>query len=153
MKYIKLLTSTFLLTLLVAGSSAGALGSGQIISGSGHYASSAVGNACGGLSAISTTGCTKGGNSITGIAHTVVEILAVVVGVISIIMILFSGIRFILAGGDANAITSARQTLIYAIVGLVVAVLAQLIASEVLTTANKIQQSSYLPISTTKKDA
>ena len=48
-------------------------------------------------------------------------------GVVALIMIIFSGIRYVTSGGDPKAVEGARNTLTWAIIGLVVIVLAYLI--------------------------
>lgn len=60
------------------------------------------------------------------------RILSYVVGVISVIIVVVSGLRMTLSGGDANNVATARKGLIYALVGLVVAILAQGLVSFVL---------------------
>lgn len=67
-----------------------------------------------------------------GVVTKGVNIFTLVVGVIAVIMMLVSGVRFVLSAGDANTTTSARNGIIYAVVGLVIVVLAQLIVSLVL---------------------
>lgn len=96
--------------------------------------------ACNGLTQLGGVDCnSKTGQAVVGnIAQTVVSILAKIVGVVSVIMIIFAGFRYVTAGGDSNSINSARNTLIYAIVGLAIAIISQLIASDVLNTANGI---------------
>jgi hypothetical protein len=47
-----------------------------------------------------------------------------IVGVLSVIMIVFGGIRYTTSTGDKGRIDSAKNTIIYAVVGLVVAILA-----------------------------
>jgi hypothetical protein len=104
-----------------------------------HFACStgACSAACQGISQLSATSCGSGSNKAVGnLASLVVGILAKVVGVIAVIMIIFSGFRYVMAGGDSNSINSAKNTLVYALIGLAIAVLAQLLASEVLTTAS-----------------
>ncbi len=54
----------------------------------------------------------------------VVSILGWVAGLAAIIVVLVQGLRMILSGGDSNAIASARNGIIYAIVGLAIAVAA-----------------------------
>ncbi len=49
----------------------------------------------------------------------------IAVGVASVIMIIIGGIRFVTSGGDSTKVNSARNTIIYAIVGIFVALLAQ----------------------------
>lgn len=110
------------------------------------FSSSLVGDACKGLSqaAITGNGCKQGGNTVKSIAHTVINVMSIIVGVISIIMLIVAGLKFITSSGDSNAVASAKNTLIYAIVGLFIAVLAQLLVHFVLSSANSIQNSSYL---------
>lgn len=50
--------------------------------------------------------------------------LFALVGLAAIILIAYSGIKFILSGGDAKQIEGARKTFTYAIVGLVVVLFA-----------------------------
>jgi hypothetical protein len=73
------------------------------------------------------------GNPIIGIIRTAIQIFTVVLGVAAVIVIILSGLRYITAGGDANAVESARRALTYALVGLIVAAVAQAIVSLVLS--------------------
>lgn len=54
----------------------------------------------------------------------VVNILLFLVGAISVIMLIIGGIRYIVSAGDQNAVTGAKNTIMYAIVGIIVAVVA-----------------------------
>jgi hypothetical protein len=63
--------------------------------------------------------------SVDSAVKTAVNILSYVAGVASIIMIVIGGIKYAASGGDSNAISSAKNTLLYAVVGLVIALLAQ----------------------------
>lgn len=65
-------------------------------------------------------------NSIIG---NIVQVLLTAVGVISVIMIVIGGIMFILSSGDAQKAAKARNTILYAVVGLVVAVFASAIVN------------------------
>ena len=64
------------------------------------------------------------GGSIAKLVEKIVSILSWVAGVAAIIVVLVQGLRMTLSGGDSSAITSARNGIIYAIVGLVIAVAA-----------------------------
>lgn len=55
-----------------------------------------------------------------------------VVGVISVIMLVWGGLRYILSGGDNKKVTDAKNTILYAIIGLIIAVLAFAIVNFVL---------------------
>jgi hypothetical protein len=50
-------------------------------------------------------------------------------------MIMVAGFKYITAGGDAGSIGSAKNTLVYAIVGLLIAALAQALVHFVLNAA------------------
>ena len=59
-----------------------------------------------------------------GIFQTVTNILLFLIGAISVIMLIIGGIRYVVSGGDQSAVTSAKNTILYAIVGIIVAFLA-----------------------------
>lgn len=60
----------------------------------------------------------NGDGSIVG---RVITLLLFVVGVLSIIMLIIGGLRFVLSGGNKEKTTAARNTILYAIIGLLVA--------------------------------
>jgi multisubunit Na+/H+ antiporter MnhB subunit len=47
-----------------------------------------------------------------------------IIGAIAVIMLIIGGIRYVVSAGDQNAVTSAKNTILYAIIGIVVAFLA-----------------------------
>ncbi len=73
------------------------------------------------------------GNSIQAIGIKVVKLVSIVVGVISILFIIYGGFRYITSGGDSGKVGNAKNTLIYAVIGLIVVALAQIIVNFVLT--------------------
>jgi hypothetical protein len=54
----------------------------------------------------------------------VVNVILFVLGAIAVIMIIIGGIRYVVSAGDSSAITGAKNTILYAVIGLVVALLA-----------------------------
>ncbi|MEK9195824.1 MAG: pilin [Patescibacteria group bacterium] len=64
--------------------------------------------------------------------NNIVNILSVIVGVVAVIMIIYGGFRYITSGGDSGSVTTAKNTIIYALVGLVIVALAQVIVKFVL---------------------
>jgi hypothetical protein len=91
-------------------------------------------DACAGLSQVDPSqGCgSNSGGTINTVIKAALNILSVVVGVVAVVMVVISGLRFITAQGDASSVASARSGLIYALVGLSVAALAQLIVHYVM---------------------
>ena len=67
----------------------------------------------------------------SGLIKTVVNVLLWAVGILSVIMIIFSGFRYITSAGDASKTKSAQSTLIYSVVGLIVAIMAYAIVNMV----------------------
>ena len=67
-----------------------------------------------------------------GLIKTVVNVLLWAVGILSVIMIIFSGLRYITSAGDASKTKSAQSTLIYSVVGLIVAIMAYAIVNMVI---------------------
>lgn len=71
-----------------------------------------------------------------GVIRTVSNILIWVVGFISVIMIMWSGFKYATAAGDTSKVASAKNSLIYAIVGLIIAVLAYAIVNFIMDRLN-----------------
>lgn len=69
----------------------------------------------------------EGETKVKSVMKSVVDVLLMTVGVISIVMIVVGGIMFALSSGDASKVTKARNMVIYAVVGLVVALFASAI--------------------------
>ena len=63
----------------------------------------------------------------------VVNILLFIIGAVSVIMLIYGGIRYTTSGGNANSVTAAKNTIMYSIVGLVVAILAFAVVQFVVT--------------------
>jgi len=70
----------------------------------------------------------------SGVFTTITNTMLFIIGALSVIMLIFGGLRYVISGGNATAITAAKNTILYAIVGLVVALLAYAVINFVLTT-------------------
>ncbi len=68
----------------------------------------------------------------TGIFRTITNVLLFVLGAVSVIMIIIGGLRYVISGGNSTAVTAAKNTILYAIVGVIVALLAYAIINFVL---------------------
>ncbi|MEO6760836.1 MAG: pilin [Candidatus Saccharimonadales bacterium] len=87
-------------------------------------------------------GNSSGSLSINKIVSMVVNVLTYVVGAVSIVMIIIGGFKFMTSAGDAQKVASARNSIIYALIGLVIVVLAQLIVHFTINTAVDSTSSS-----------
>jgi lysylphosphatidylglycerol synthetase-like protein (DUF2156 family) len=90
---------------------------------------------CGTDHAAGQTGNNNPESTINGTVKTIINVLSVLVGITAVIMIIIAGFRYITSGGKQESITSAKNTLLYAVIGLVIVALAQVIVRFVLTTA------------------
>lgn len=68
-----------------------------------------------------------------GVIQTGINILLYIIGVISVIMIIIGGLRYATSGGNASTVTSAKNTILYAVIGLVVAIFAYAIINFVMS--------------------
>ena len=64
-----------------------------------------------------------GTNALYGLVEKIINLLLMVIGIIAVIMIIIGGIRYTTSGGDAGQTKMAKDTILYAIVGLVVAIM------------------------------
>ncbi len=69
---------------------------------------------------------------VNNIIRLVINIFSLIVGVISVIMIIIGGLKYITSGGDSGNVSGAKNTILYAVIGLVVVALAQVIVRFVL---------------------
>lgn len=71
-------------------------------------------------------------NCSNGLFTTIINIMLFIIGALSVIMLIYGGIRYTISGGDSGAVTNAKNTILYAIVGIVVALLAYAIVNFVI---------------------
>ncbi len=84
-----------------------------------------------------STACDSGTTeeSLNDIIAKIINILSVIVGIIAVIMIVYGGLRYVTSGGDSTKVGSAKNTILYALIGLVIVAIAQVIVQFVLTTS------------------
>lgn len=77
------------------------------------------------------------GPSVYSTVRLAINILSWIVGIAAVIMIIVGGLKYILSQGEGSNTASAKNTILYALVGLVVVALAQVIVKFVLNKATK----------------
>lgn len=77
--------------------------------------------------------CKSTGDSLGKMIQTVINILLYILGAVAVVMIVIGGIRYTTSNGDSGAIKSAKDTILYAVIGLVVAILAYSIVNFVIS--------------------
>lgn len=101
-------------------------------------------DACAGITAAGGT-CDSGDAAKAGfekIITTIIDILSVIVGAVSVVMIIIGGFRYVISGGDSSGVSGAKNTILYAIVGLVIVLFAQVIVAFVYSSATTAPESS-----------
>ena len=85
--------------------------------------------------------CMKEGENgnLWNVIQTVINVILAVVGVIAVIMIIIGGIQYSTSSGDTGKVKKAKDTILYGIIGLVIALLAFAIVNFVLTNVFKAQ--------------
>lgn len=81
------------------------------------------------------SGCSQPGEedrSVPGLFETIVNLFLFLIGAVAVIMLIVGSIRYITSGGDQKAITAAKDTILYAVVGIIVAFAAYAIVQFVL---------------------
>ena len=71
-----------------------------------------------------------------GVFTTIVNVLLFIIGAVSVIMLIYGGIRYTTSGGNANSVTAAKNTIMYAIIGLIIAIFAFAIVNFVVDQLN-----------------
>lgn len=107
----------------------GFIASGALVSQP-AFAATGLDEARSGANKVQTGG--ENSRSVNQILRTVTNVLLFIIGAISVIMIIVGGIRYTTSNGDANRVTAAKNTIMYAIVGLVVAIVAYAIVDFVI---------------------
>ena len=95
------------------------------------------------LSAIGSSDCeaitSTAGADVNSKIALVINIFSWIVGVVCVIMIIYGGFKYVVAGGDTTKVGEAKNTILYALIGLVIVALAQIIVKFVL---NKVTTPS-----------
>lgn len=89
---------------------------------------------CSGATASTSGTCpAPSGPTIQQIMAAALNIFSIVIGFISVVMVMVGGLKYITSQGDPGSINSAKNTILYALVGIVVAVMAQALVRFVLS--------------------
>jgi hypothetical protein len=86
------------------------------------------------LQGVGESGTDCDASGVTSLITTIVSIISFIAGAVAVIMIVLSGMRFITSGGDSQKVASARSSLLYAVIGLAILALTQVIIHFALNT-------------------
>ncbi len=69
---------------------------------------------------------------VDGVFTQIVNTILYVVGIISVIMLIYGGLRYVISGGNSSKVTDAKNTIMYAIIGLIISLLSYAIVNFVI---------------------
>jgi hypothetical protein len=89
---------------------------------------------CDGVGLVGGQGCDapRGSPTIPSVMRTVVNILSWIIGIVAVIMLIIGGFKYVISGGDSASVKSAKDTILYALIGIAIAALAQVLVIFVL---------------------
>ena len=73
--------------------------------------------------------CAGGDEQVNGFIKNIVNTLLFIIGALAVIMLIIGGIRYTTSAGNSSQTTAAKNTILYAIVGLVLAIFAYAIVN------------------------
>lgn len=95
------------------------------------------GNLCAGANLSVGSTCdsasdTEATDKVNNLLTTVINIFSLIVGIVAVIMIILGGFKYITSGGDSGNVSGAKNTILFAVVGLIIVALAQFLVRFVL---------------------
>jgi|SRR5688572_3445608 len=102
----------------------------------GEVLASSKDQVCTGANAIGGgTGCTGGGTQLNNVIKVFLNLFSVVLGIVAVVMVMVGGYKYISSNGDSSNITSAKHTIVYALIGIIIVAFAQFLVQFVLDKA------------------
>lgn len=65
--------------------------------------------------------------------NNILNTITFIIGAVAVVMIVIGGFRYVISQGDAKAVSDAKNTILYAVVGVIIAVAANAIVNFVLS--------------------
>lgn len=68
--------------------------------------------------------CANSSESVDPVIKTVIRYLLIISGIVSIVMVIIGGLKYSTSNGDSSKLSSAKNTILYAIIGVIISALA-----------------------------
>lgn len=75
--------------------------------------------------------CANSGESVDPVIKTVIRYLLIISGIVSVVMVIIGGLKYSTSNGDSAKLSSAKNTIMYAIIGVIISALAYAIVDYV----------------------
>lgn len=94
---------------------------------------------CAGIKEVTGNDCdqTKAESSVQTTATTIINILSIFAGAIAVIMLIIGGFRYVTSAGNQDTVNGAKRTILYALIGLVIVAISQVVVHFVLDNTEK----------------
>lgn len=86
------------------------------------------------------------GTELNKVIEGVINVVSALVGIVAVVMIMIGGFKYITSGGDSNSVNGAKNTILYALVGLVIVALAQVIVQFTLRKVDNTTPAAPAPV-------
>ncbi len=86
-------------------------------------AASEIGKQACAIAGAGAVGCETSIFAKGGFVNNAIDTVIMIIGALSVLMVIIGGLRYVLSGGDSAGIKSAKDTVMYALIGLAVALL------------------------------
>ncbi len=94
-----------------------------------------IGVVSGATGSTTGTGCADNSGKLDSVIHTVINVFSAIVGFMAVVMMIIGGLKYITSGGDTSKVSSAKNTILFALIGLAIAASAQVLVHFVLNSA------------------
>ncbi len=68
--------------------------------------------------------CANSSESVDPVIKTVIRYLLIISGIVSVVMVIIGGLKYSTSNGDSAKLSSAKNTILYAIIGVIISALA-----------------------------
>ena len=75
---------------------------------------------------------------IDGTFNNIINTILYVAGIVAVAMLIFGGIRFMISRGDKDKVQKAKNTVIYAIIGLILVIFSYAIVNFIISATGKL---------------
>lgn len=80
-----------------------------------------------------------------GVFTQITNTILYAIGIVSVVMLIYGGLRYVISGGDSKKVTDAKNTILYAIIGLIISILAFAIVNFVINAVTGQSDSAANP--------
>ena len=68
--------------------------------------------------------CANSSESVDPVIKTIIRYLLIISGIVSVVMVIIGGLKYSTSNGDSSKLSSAKNTILYAIIGVIISALA-----------------------------